>query len=65
MISDRPTSSRDPHFRHKTTRRALYDGEFERLVRETGCDDVLFLNERGELTEGSRTTLSSNAAGRF
>ncbi len=57
VISDRTASSSDPHFRHKTTRRALYDGEFERLVLETGCDDVLFLNERGELTEGSRTTL--------
>jgi len=57
VISDKRTDSRDPFFYHKTTRRDLYDGEHARLSRESGCDEVLFLNERGELAEGSRTTL--------
>ncbi|QEX16822.1 aminodeoxychorismate synthase, component I [Hypericibacter terrae] len=64
-ISDRATDSRDPFLFHKTTRRALYDGELERLSRETGCDEVLFLNERGELTEGSRTNLFLERGGRL
>ena len=42
---------------HKTTRRALYDGEHARLSAEVGCDEVLFVNERGELAEGSRTNI--------
>ena len=38
---------------HKTTARAFYDE-----ARETsGCDEVVFLNERGEITEGSRTNI--------
>jgi para-aminobenzoate synthetase/4-amino-4-deoxychorismate lyase len=57
VISEHRTDSRDPFFYHKTTRRALYDGEHARLSRETDCDEVLFLNQRGELAEGSRTTL--------
>jgi para-aminobenzoate synthetase/4-amino-4-deoxychorismate lyase len=65
VISERSTDSRDPSLYHKTTRRALYDGEFERLSRETGCDEVLFLNERGELTEGSRTNLFIERGGRL
>lgn len=38
---------------HKTTHRAFYDDERVRLAAITGCDEVVFLNTRGELTEGS------------
>jgi para-aminobenzoate synthetase/4-amino-4-deoxychorismate lyase len=65
VISERSTDSRDPFLYHKTTRRELYDGELERLARETGCDEVLFLNERGELTEGSRTNLFIERGGKL
>jgi para-aminobenzoate synthetase/4-amino-4-deoxychorismate lyase len=65
VISEHATDSHDPFLFHKTTRRELYDGEFERLNRETGCDEVLFLNERGELTEGSRTNLFIERGGRL
>jgi len=37
---------------HKTTRRELYARAFEQAQRE-GSDDVLFFNQRGELTEGA------------
>ncbi|WP_282610732.1 aminodeoxychorismate synthase component I [Pelagibius sp. Alg239-R121] len=57
VISEYRIDSRDPFFRHKTTRRELYDSEFARLSKTTGCDEVLFLNERDELVEGSRTNL--------
>lgn len=42
---------------HKTTNRAFYDEERVRLSAKTGCDEVVFLNTRGELTEGSFTNL--------
>ena len=35
----------------------MLDGERERLAAETGCEEVLFVNERGELTEGSYTSI--------
>ena len=52
-VSDHPIDSRDRHRYHKTTRREVLDEERNRLAEETGCDEVLFVNGRGELTEGS------------
>ncbi len=57
VISERRVDSGDPFVYHKTTRRELYDRELERHRQATGCDEVVFLNERGEVTEGSRTNL--------
>jgi para-aminobenzoate synthetase/4-amino-4-deoxychorismate lyase len=56
-LADQPVDSGDPHRYHKTTRRESLDDERERLAAVTGCDEVLFVNERGELTEGSYTSL--------
>ncbi len=56
-LSPRAVDSSDPFRRHKTTRRGILDSERRRLAAETGCDEVIFANERGELTEGSYTTL--------
>ena len=56
-VSDRPVSSGDRFLYHKTTRRGFYDEELARLRAATDCDEVLFVNERGELTEGSWTNL--------
>lgn len=64
-ISDRPVDSGDPLLRHKTTLRRFYDGERERLAALTGCQEALFVNERGELTEGSFTTLFLRKGGRL
>ncbi len=57
VLSDRRIDSADVFFYHKTTNRALYDEEFQRLSQVTGCDEVLFLNERGEVCEGSRSNV--------
>ena len=62
-ISPRRVSSGDVLARHKTSWRDLYDGEHARLSKELGCDEVLFLNERGELAEGSRTNLFVERSG--
>lgn len=56
-ISDRRVDRGDPFFYHKTTRRDLYDSEYARHTASSQCDEVLFLNDRDELTEGSRTNL--------
>jgi para-aminobenzoate synthetase/4-amino-4-deoxychorismate lyase len=56
-LSERPVDSRDRHRYHKTTRREVLDGERKRLSAETGCDEALFVNERGELTEASYRNL--------
>ena len=42
---------------HKTTNRAFYDGPRQRAHAALGVDEVLFLNEREELAEGSITNL--------
>jgi len=57
LISTIAVSSADAMLRHKTTRRALYDAEFKTWSARTGCFDVIFVNERAEVTEGSRTNL--------
>ena len=55
-VSSCRTSSADLFLYHKTTQRDLYNSELAR-VRAQGFDEVLFLNERGELTEGAISTL--------
>ncbi len=57
VISDTRVNSADPFLYHKTTRRELYDGEWAHYSETTGADEVIYLNERGELAEGSRTNL--------
>ena len=56
-ISEHRIDRRDVFLFHKTTIRQLYDGEHARYADLYGCDEVLFLNERGELAEGSRTNI--------
>ena len=56
-VSPRPVQSGDVLLRHKTTWRGFYDAEHKRMAAATGCDDTVFLNERGEVTEGSRSNL--------
>lgn len=64
-ISPCRVNSADPLARHKTSRRRLYDRERDRLAAETGCDEVVFLNQRGELTEGSRSSIFVACDGRL
>ena len=64
-VSQRSVDAGDPHRYHKTTRRELLDGELARLKAETGCDEVIFANGHGELTEGSYTNLFVERGGRL
>jgi para-aminobenzoate synthetase/4-amino-4-deoxychorismate lyase len=63
-ISPHRINSRDLRLRHKTTLRDLYDREYAR-ARADGFDEVLFLNERDELTEGAISTLFVNLDGQL
>ena len=51
-ISTIRVSSSDRFLRHKTTRRRLYDEQYQQALLQ-GYDEVLFLNERNEVTEGA------------
>ena len=52
-ISPHRVSGGDALARYKTNWRELYESEYARL----GCDEVVFLNERGEVVEGSRSNI--------
>jgi para-aminobenzoate synthetase/4-amino-4-deoxychorismate lyase len=56
-IAETRMNSRNPFLYHKTTRRDFYDRERERLAPLRNCREVVFLNERGEVTEGSFTNV--------
>ncbi len=56
-ISSNRMDPDNPFLYHKTTNRAFYDDERVRLQDLTGCGEVVFLNTRGELTEGSITNI--------
>jgi para-aminobenzoate synthetase/4-amino-4-deoxychorismate lyase len=61
-LSTATVYSGDPFLRHKTTWRPSHDAAWrEATARE--CFDALLCNERGEVTEGSRTTLFFEADG--
>lgn len=51
--------SADPLLRHKTTLRARY----EEPLAAAGTDEVIFLNERGEICEGARSNVFLESGG--
>ncbi len=65
VISDKRVDSADRLLVHKTTRRELFDEEWVHANKQLGANEVLFLNERGELTEGSRSTLFVEREGKL
>jgi para-aminobenzoate synthetase/4-amino-4-deoxychorismate lyase len=65
VISDTRVNSADAFLYHKTTRRDLYDGEWQHFHDTAGADEVIYLNERGELAEGSRTNIFLKVDGRL
>lgn len=62
-ISEARLCSFDPLLRHKTTERALYDQS--RAALPAGVDEVLFVNERDEVCEGTITNLFIERGGRL
>ncbi|MFH1245840.1 MAG: aminodeoxychorismate synthase component I, partial [Candidatus Omnitrophota bacterium] len=52
VFSREKVDSEDVFLYHKTTNRKLYDAEYRR-ARSRGFYDVIFSNEKGEITEGA------------
>jgi para-aminobenzoate synthetase/4-amino-4-deoxychorismate lyase len=63
-ISPHRTDPADPTLYHKTTQRPIYAIEFLEAQRR-GFDDVLFLNLRGEVTEGAVSNVFIEKDGRW
>ncbi|MDR5749625.1 aminodeoxychorismate synthase component I [Caballeronia sp. LZ024] len=59
-----PQASSDPLLRHKTTRRADYDRAWK-AAEAQGAFDMIFFNERDEVTEGARSTVFVKLEGRW
>lgn len=55
-ISETYIVSNSLWLKHKTTNREIYDSEFQKANAE-GFDEVIFVNDDGEITEGSRTNI--------
>tara|TARA_R110002020_G_scaffold255477_2_gene469211 strand:+ start:701 stop:2473 length:1773 start_codon:yes stop_codon:yes gene_type:complete len=56
-LADTRLDSQSLWLAHKTTNRGFYDAPRQRAQAAHSVDEVVFLNERGELTEGSITNL--------
>jgi len=64
LLSQERTDPEDRFLRHKTTHRALYDGELKK-AREMDYDEVLFRNVRDEITECAIHNLILSIDGRW
>jgi para-aminobenzoate synthetase/4-amino-4-deoxychorismate lyase len=60
-LSPERSQSGDELLRHKTSWRQMYDSEAARLK----TDEVIFRNERGELTEGARSNIFVRRGGKL
>lgn len=65
MIAPETLNSGSVWLAHKTTNRGFYDAPRVAAHEAHGVDEVVFLNERGELTEGSITNLFIERDGRL
>lgn len=57
VIARERVDTDDIYLRHKTTHRAFLDEPRLRATASWGVDEVVFLNQLGQLTEGSYTSL--------
>ena len=63
-IASQRVNPQDPMFFHKTTHRPLF-AETLKAATQAGYDDVLFLNLRGEITEGAIHNIFVEKGGRL
>ncbi|RJF99900.1 aminodeoxychorismate synthase component I [Noviherbaspirillum saxi] len=64
VLATQATDSRELFLRHKTTVRERYDAAW-RYAETRGAFDMLFFNEKGELTEGGRSNVFVRLDGRW
>jgi para-aminobenzoate synthetase/4-amino-4-deoxychorismate lyase len=64
-VSEHTVDSSNTFLFHKTTERKLFDDEWASFNEQIRSDEVIFLNERGEVTEGSRTNIFARIDGKL
>lgn len=64
MISDVRTDSSNVFLYHKTTKRHLYDDAY-RDALSRGCIEIIFINERGQITEGAISNIFIKKDGHY
>ncbi|MCW5298201.1 aminodeoxychorismate synthase component I [Herbaspirillum lusitanum] len=64
FVSPTPSASHDLFLRHKTSVRTAYDDAWKEAERRGGFD-MLFFNERDQLTEGGRSNVFVQLDGRW
>jgi para-aminobenzoate synthetase / 4-amino-4-deoxychorismate lyase len=64
LLSQERISSTDVFTRHKTTQREIYDHGYAE-ARAAGFDEVIFQNERGEITEGAISNVFIKKSGKL
>lgn len=64
LLAKIPLRSDTPFIGHKTTMRGVYDAAVAEAVRR-GAFDMLFCNERGEITEGGRSNVFAQVDGQW
>ncbi len=64
LLSAERTSSQDVFLHHKTTHRAFYEQHYARAIA-AGYDEVIFLNEKDEVTEGAISNLFIKREGKL
>jgi para-aminobenzoate synthetase/4-amino-4-deoxychorismate lyase len=64
LIASERVDSADLLLRHKTSRREMYDAG-QAQAAQSGADEMLFVNERDEITEGCRTNVFAEIDGRL
>ena len=65
VLADEVCDPSDRFLYHKTTNRCFYDMARRKYAQRTGCQEVIFLNKHGYLTEGSFTNLFLRLDGLF
>ena len=63
-FASEPTDSSSPWLFHKTTRRELYNKSWDQ-ARSEGLLDLVFCNEKGEITEGAVSNIIVEVDGSF
>jgi para-aminobenzoate synthetase/4-amino-4-deoxychorismate lyase len=63
-VAGERTSAADPFFRHKTTNREMYD-RLHGAAAAAGFDEVIFMNDREEVTEGAVSNIFIEQSGRW
>lgn len=64
LLAPHATQSNDIYLKHKTSSRAVYDAAWQQAEAQ-GAFDMLFFNERDELTEGGRSNVFVKLDGRW